>query len=55
MAIPPATTASGTFFITTITHHRRRLLQLPTNAELCLDYAAQKSHADQRKDHAKQV
>jgi hypothetical protein len=55
MAIPPRTTASGTFFITTITYNRRRLFQLPANAELFLDYATQKSHADQRKDHAKQV
>jgi putative transposase len=37
MAIPPRTTAEGTFFITTITYNRRRLFQLPSNAELFLE------------------
>jgi putative transposase len=37
MAIPPRTTQTGTFFITTITYNRRRLFQLPANAELFLE------------------
>ena len=36
MAIPARTADTGTFFITTITHNRRRLFQLPANAELFL-------------------
>ena len=37
MAKPPRTAASGTFFITAITYNRRRLFQLPANAELFLE------------------
>jgi len=37
MAIPPRTTQTGTFFVTTITYNRRRLFQLPANAELFLE------------------
>ena len=37
MAIPQRTTTEGTFFITTITYNRRRLFQLPANAELFLE------------------
>ncbi len=37
MAIPQRTAASGTFFITTITYNRRRLFQVPANAELFLE------------------
>lgn len=37
MAIPQRTTNEGTFFITTITYNRRRLFQLPANAELFLE------------------
>jgi putative transposase len=37
MAIPQRTTTEGTFFITTITHNRRRLFQLAANAELFLE------------------
>jgi putative transposase len=37
MAIPQRTTAAGTFFITTITCNRRRLFQVPANAELFLE------------------
>jgi putative transposase len=37
MAIPQRTAASGTFFITTITYKRRRLFQVPANAELFLE------------------
>lgn len=31
--MPPRTAQAGTFFITTITYNRRRLFQLPANAE----------------------
>jgi REP element-mobilizing transposase RayT len=37
MAIPQRTTTEGTFFITTITYNRRRLFQVPANAELFLE------------------
>ena len=37
MAIPPRTATTGTFFITTITYNRRRLFQVPANAELFLE------------------
>jgi putative transposase len=37
MAIPQRTTTQGTFFITTITCNRRRLFQVPANAELFLE------------------
>jgi putative transposase len=37
MAKPPRTATSGTFFITTITYNRRRLFQLPANADLFLE------------------
>ena len=37
MAIPPRTASTGTFFLTSITYNRRRLFQLPTNAELFLE------------------
>ncbi len=37
MAIPPRTSQTGTFFITTITYNRRRLFQLPANADLFLE------------------
>jgi putative transposase len=37
MAIPPRTATTGTFFITTVTNNRRRLFQVPANAELFLE------------------
>jgi putative transposase len=37
MAIPPRTATQGTFFLTTVTYNRRRLFQVPTNAELSLE------------------
>jgi putative transposase len=37
MAKPPRTATSGTFFLTAITYNRRRLFQLPVNAELFLE------------------
>jgi putative transposase len=37
MAKPPRTGTSGTFFITTITYNRRRLFQVPANANLFLE------------------
>ncbi len=37
MAIPPRTAAQGTFFLTTVTYNRRRLFQVPANAELFLE------------------
>jgi REP element-mobilizing transposase RayT len=37
MAIPQRTATEGTFFITTVTYNRRRLFQVPANAELFLE------------------
>jgi putative transposase len=37
MAIPARTSRPGTYFITTATYNRRRLFQLPANAELFLE------------------
>ena len=37
MAIPPRTASHGTFFITAITYNRRRLFQVPRNAELFVE------------------
>jgi putative transposase len=37
MAIPQRTATTGTFFITTITYNRRRIFQVPANAELFLE------------------
>jgi putative transposase len=37
MAIPQRTATQGTFFLTTITYNRRRIFQLPTNADLFLE------------------
>jgi putative transposase len=37
MAIPSRTARSGTYFITTATHNRRRLFQLDRNAALLLE------------------
>jgi putative transposase len=37
MASPPRTATQGTFFLTTITYNRRRLFQLPHNADLFLE------------------
>ena len=37
MAIPSRTARSGTYFITTATHNRRRLFQLERNAALLLE------------------
>jgi putative transposase len=37
MAKPPRTAQTGTFFVTTITANRRRLFQVPRNAELFLE------------------
>jgi putative transposase len=37
MAIPSRTAKSGTYFITTATHNRRRLFQVERNAELLLE------------------
>jgi putative transposase len=37
MAIPPRTATQGTFFLTTVTYNRRRIFQLPANADLFLE------------------
>jgi putative transposase len=37
MATPPRTAAAGTFFITAITHNRRRLFQVDANAQLLIE------------------
>jgi putative transposase len=37
MAKPRRTATTGTFFITTITYNRRRLFQVPANAELFVE------------------
>jgi len=37
MTIPQRTATEGTFFVTAITYHRRRVLQVPRNAEMFLE------------------
>ena len=37
MAIPTRSARPGTYFVTAATHNRRRLFQLPANAQLFLD------------------
>jgi putative transposase len=37
MAIPQRTATQGTFFLTTVTYNRRRIFQLPANADLFLE------------------
>jgi putative transposase len=37
MAIPPRSARPGTFFVTSATYNRRRLFQVPANAELFLE------------------
>ena len=37
MAIPNRSASHGTFFVTTVTHNRRRLFQVSRNAELLLE------------------
>jgi putative transposase len=37
MAIPQRPATQGTFFLTTITYNRRRIFQLPANADLFLE------------------
>jgi putative transposase len=37
MSRPPRTTTSGTFFVTAITHNRRRLFQVDATAKLFLE------------------
>jgi putative transposase len=37
MATPPRTATAGTFFITAITHNRRRLFQVDANAQLLIE------------------
>jgi putative transposase len=48
MAIPQRTANQGTFFITTICYNRRRIFQVPRNAELFLEtlqhYRAEKHY-----------
>jgi putative transposase len=48
MAIPQRTADQGTFFITTICYNRRRIFQVPRNAELFLEtlqhYRAEKHY-----------
>jgi len=52
MAKPPRTATTGTFFITAITYKRRRLFQLPTNAELFIETLQHYRHKGLFKLHA---
>jgi putative transposase len=52
MAIPSRASRPGTFFITTATYNRRRLFQLPANAELFLETLQHYRRAGHYKLHA---
>jgi putative transposase len=52
MAIPSRAPRHGTFFITTATFNRRRLFQLPANAELFLETLQHYRHEGCYKLHA---
>jgi len=52
MAIPARTSRPGTFFITTATYNRRRLFQLPANAELFIETLQHYRHEGHYKLHA---
>ena len=52
MAIPSRALRLGTFFITTATFNRRRLFQVPANAELFLETLQHYRHAGHFKLHA---
>jgi putative transposase len=52
MAIPSRASRPGTFFITTATYNRRRLFQLPANAELLLETLQHYRRAGHYKLHA---
>jgi putative transposase len=52
MAIPSRAPRLGTFFITSATYNRRRLFQVPANAELFLETLQHYRHAGRYKLHA---
>ena len=52
MAIPQRTASEGTFFITTITYNRRRIFQVPRNADLFLETLQHYRSEDAYKLHA---
>jgi putative transposase len=52
MAKPQRTAISGTFFLTAITHNRRRLFQLAANAEIFLETLQHYRRAGHYKLHA---
>jgi putative transposase len=52
MAIPSRASRPGTFFVTTATYNRRRLFQLPANAELFIETLQHYRRAGHYKLHA---
>ena len=52
MAIPTRASRPGTHFITTATYNRRRIFQVPANAELFLETLQHYRRADRYKLHA---
>jgi putative transposase len=52
MAIPQRRSQTGTFFVTTICHHRRRLFQATRNAELLIETLQHYRAAGNYKLHA---
>jgi len=52
MAIPSRAPRLGTFFIASATYNRRRLFQVPANAELFLETLQHYRHAGRYKLHA---
>ena len=52
MAIPSRAPRLGTFFLTSATYNRRRLFQVPANAELFLEALQHYRHAGRYKLHA---
>jgi putative transposase len=52
MAIPFRAPRLGTFFLTSATYNRRRLFQVPANAELFLEALQHYRHAGRYKLHA---
>jgi len=52
MAKPTRATSHGTFFITTQTHNRRTLFQVPANAELLIETLQHYRHEGHYKLHA---
>jgi putative transposase len=52
MAIPPRHQGTGTYFVTSVTSNRRRLFQIPANAELFVDTLQHYCQEDKYELHA---